>query len=208
MKRFVVLLTLIGIILAASGCSDEATKPVSGDVGVAGQEASGETVAVSESSFLQGEINKIITSSEISEDVLSWHKVSKYEGDLDGDGTDEELVLSTTAECDKKGEFVWNDGQNWALYVVDGQESYLLFNEYISAGYPYFEVSDYYLKDDTVTVIDVVTTSGASFMLRGYYFSDTEKGYVENMAYNTKNITSGGINTRFSSFPEYQKEIK
>lgn len=208
MKRFVVLLTLIGIILTASGCGDDATKPVSGDNEIAGQEVSGDTTAVSENSFLQGDINKIITSSEISEDVLSWHNVSRYEGDLDADGVDEELVLSTTAECDKNGEFVWNDGQNWALYVVDGQDSYLLFNEYINAGYPYFEVSDYYLKNEAVTVIDVVTTSGASFMLREYYFSENEKGYAENVVYNTKNITSGGINTRFSSFPEYQKEIK
>lgn len=208
MKKFVMFLTMLGIILVASGCGEEATKPVSGNVEISGEEVGGESAAVSESVFLQGDADKIITSSKISDDVLSWHKVSKYEGDLDGDGVDEKLVLSTTAECDKNGEFFWNDGQNWALYVIDGQESYLLFNEYISAGYPYFEVSDYYMKDGDVTVIDVVTTSGASFMLRGYYFVKNENGYAENVIYNTKTLTSGGINTKFSSFPEYQKEIK
>ncbi len=208
MKKIVVILTLIGIILSVSGCGEEATRPTSADTEIVGQGVNGGTDVASESSFLQGDVNKIITASEIPDDVLSWHKVSKYEGDLDGDGVDEKLVLSTTAECDKNGDFVWNDGQNWALYVVDGQESYLLFNEYISAGYPYFEVSDYYMKDDIVTVIDVVTTSGASFLLRGYYFSEAEKGYAEKVIYDTKNITSGGINTKFSSFPEYQKEIK
>lgn len=150
----------------------------------------------------------LIEASVIPDDILTWHKVSDYAGDLDNDGEDEELILATTAECDARGNFSWNDGQNWALYVFDGNDEYLLFKEYINTGYPYFEVSDYYMEDGAKTQINVVISSGASFSLRSYEFSEPAGAYVEEVIYTTKNITDGGINTRFSSFPEYQKEVR
>ena len=207
MKKFKLFLILAGMILLLVGC-DEPVVPTSTD-----SSAETEAVSVEESSQKNDEVakgeNRLIAASEIDKEILSWHRVSDTVCDLDGDGEkDDEVVLATTAECNAKHEFIWNDGQNWALYVVSDSKTYLLFNEYINAGYPYFEIAEYYMENGVKTQIDVVTSAGASFSLRGYSYSEKEDGFIEENLYSTKDVTAGGINRIFSSFPEYRSEVK
>jgi hypothetical protein len=149
--------------------------------------------------------NEIIKPSEIPAEVLGWNTVESYTSDIDNDGVTEEVVLVTSAERDKDGEFFWNDGQNWALYI-DGKEDYLLYNQYLSTGFPYFEISDYYLKDGTKTHIKLIVSTGASFSVSNYGFSGADGGYVKTVIYDTANVTEGGINRIFSSLPDYDTE--
>jgi len=188
-KKFKLLLVLTLVVLAVSACNkntDVTEKPVT--------EPTIEDKA------------EVIKSTEISADVLSWNEVASYTGDLDGDGTDEKIMLVTSADRDRDGDFLWNDGQNWALYIDDREEDYLLFNQYLSAGYPYFEISDYYMKDGAEPKINITVSTGSGFSVLNYGFSKTDGGYVKTVVYDTAKITEGGINRRYSSFPEYDAE--
>lgn len=130
-----------------------------------------------------------------------WTQVSKYTGDVDGDGEDENVILKTSAQRSQSGEIEWNDGQNWALYVEDGTQSYILFNEYVQLGNVYFEVSDYYMKDDTEPRINVFVSTGAGLKIKNIGFDKEKDCYFEETIYDTKDITDGGINKKFSSIP-------
>jgi len=208
MKKIKMFLVLVGIALMVSGCTEDAVPTsITQEPETPVEAVSNENTSPEKESPTDRE-NRLIVASEIDDEILSWHKVSDYVGDLDGDNKDEEIVLATTAECNKNGEFIWNDGQDWALYVIDGSEKYLLFNEYINAGYPYMEIADYYMEDGAKPQINVVISTGASFILRGYSYQEEQSAYAEEILYSTKDVTAGGINTRFSSFPEYQKEVK
>ncbi len=189
MKKFKLLLVLTLVVLAVSGCNKNTNIPEK---------------PVTE----QGVENKaeIIKSTEISADILDWNEVSAYTGDLDGDGADEKISLVTSAERDRDGDFLWNDGQNWALYVDDREEDYLLFNRYLNAGYPYFEVSDYYMKDGAEPKINIIVSTGSGFSVTSYGFSKADGGYAKTVIYDTAEITEGGINRKYSSFPEYDEE--
>lgn len=189
MKKIKLLLVLLLVVLSFSGCNKNTDVPEN---------------PVTE----QGIENKaeIIKATEISADVLGWNEVCSYTGDLDGDGADEKITLVTSAERDRDGKFLWNDGQNWALYIDDREEAYLLFNQYLSAGYPYFEVSDYYMKDGAERQIKLIVSSGASFSVSNYGFSKADGGYVKTVVYDTSNVTEGGINRIFSSLPDYDSE--
>ena len=123
-----------------------------------------------------------------------WTQVSKYTGDVDGDGEDENVILKTSAQRSQSGEIEWNDGQNWALYVEDGTQSYILFNEYVQLGNVYFEVSDYYMKDDTEPRINVFVSTGAGLKIKNIGFDKEKDCYFEETIYDTKDITDGGIN--------------
>ncbi len=189
MKKIKTLFILMLMLMALSGCNknNPVTEKPHTELGV-------ETK------------NEIIKAGEIPKDVLGWNEVSSYVGDIDGDGADEKIILITSADRDTDGEFLWNDGQNWALYVDDREEDFLLYNQYLSTGYPYFEISDYYMKDGAEPKIKLVVSTGASFAVTNYEFSKADNGYVKTVIYDTAKVTEGGINRRFSSFPEYDTE--
>lgn len=150
---------------------------------------------------------KVIQTSTLPEEISLWNRVESYVGDVDADGADEEVILVTSAERNADGDFIWNDGHNWALYVTDREQNYLLFKEHINAGYPYFEISDYYMEDGAKPQITAIVSSGAGFTVKGYSFSEADGGYVEKVIYDTKDVTGGnGINRRYSSLPEYHNE--
>ena len=147
-----------------------------------------------------------IKAEALSEKLGAMTEVTSYVGDTDADGTDERVVLATTAERDSKNEFLWNDGQNWAIYVEDGpDESYVLLDKYVQAGSVYFDVSDYYLKDGTIPKITITVSTGSGLSIKNYTFQKDKSAYIEETIYDTKNVTEGGINKRFSSVPEITK---
>lgn len=147
-----------------------------------------------------------VKAQSLPDDIAVLHEITAYTGDVDADGTDERIILATSAERDEKGEFLWNDGQKWALYVQDGAEdTYVLFNKYVQAGSVYFDVADYYLKDGAVPKILVTVSTGAGLSLKNYTFESEKAAYTEEVVFDTQNVTEGGINRRFSSIPAIEK---
>lgn len=144
----------------------------------------------------------VIKAQSLPADAAGYNEVCSYVGDVDADGTDERIILSTEAERSSNGEFLWNDGQNWALYVEDTDGVYMLLDRFVQTGNIYFEVSDYYMENGAEPKILVTETTSAGFTLKTYSFSKDEGGYVEETVYDTANVTEAGINRRFSSFPE------
>lgn len=144
-----------------------------------------------------------IEPSSLPADILDWTEVSRYTGDVDGDGANENVVLVTEAKKDKNGELLWNDGQNWALYVDGSEKDYVLFKNYVNIGNVYFEVSDYYMKDGVVPRINLILSTGASFSLKGYSFSSKSMAYEEYTLYNSGNEAIGAISRKHSSIPQY-----
>ena len=147
-----------------------------------------------------------IKAEALSEKISTLTEVTAYVGDTDADGTDERVVLKTSAERDSKNEFLWNDGQTWALYVEDGpNDAYVLFDKYVQAGNVYFDVSDYYLKDGAKPKITVTVSTGSGLSIKNYYFEKEKNAYIEETVFDTKDVTEAGINKRFSSIPEIVK---
>lgn len=183
MKKLKISLIITLIALAVSGCGKDTL----------------ETTEVEKETEV---IEKIeVKSQAISEEIAALTEVTSYVGDTDGDGADETVVLATSAQRSNKGEFLWNDGQNWALYVKDRDDAYILLDDYVQAGNVYFEVSDYYMKDGIVPKISVTISTGAGFAVKNYTFDKEKFSYIEDVVFDTQKITEGGINRRFSSFP-------
>lgn len=144
----------------------------------------------------------VISAQTLPVSVAGYEEVTSYVGDVDADGTDERTVISTGAERAKNGEFLWNDGQDWAVFVEDTNGVYMLLDKFVQAGSVYFDVSDYYMKDGAQPKILVTETTSAGLIIKTYTYSETENGYVEETIYDTGAVTEAGINKRFTSFPE------
>ncbi len=191
MKKIILGLLILILAFNFSGCGkDDATT----DQGLSGEENNIPTDAVE------------VKAQSLPDDIAVLHEITSYTGDTDADGTDERIVLATSAERDEKGEFLWNDGQKWALYVEDGaQDVYVLFDKFVQAGSVYFDVADYYLKDGAVPKILVTVSTGAGLSLKNYTFESEKSAYIEEVVYDTQDVTEGGINRRFSSIPAIEK---
>lgn len=193
MKKFKIILVFLITLLAISGCGkkDDAivTTPESGN----------------DTPTLKNEQQAEVKPEKISAEIADLTEVTSYVGDVDGDGSDETVVLSTSAERNAKGEFLWNDGQDWALYVKDMADSYVLFDGFVQAGSVYFEISDYYMKDGAQPRISVIVSTSAGFSIKNYAFKKEKSAYIEDVLFDTKDVTEGGINRRFSSLPEIEK---
>ncbi len=192
MKTLRLTLITLMLIFALTGCNGNNTQTP--------QIEEGENALQNEAV-----VQQVVKAQTLPAGIAAFTEVTSYTGDVDADGTDERVVLSTEAEREPSGEFLWNDGQDWALYVEDTNGVYVLLDQYIQAGNAYFEVSDYYMKDGAEPKISVMITTGAGFSLKTYGFSKTENGYVEETVYDTGSVTEAGINRRFSSFPEIIK---
>ncbi len=144
----------------------------------------------------------VVGISEIPANSASWTEISRYTGDVDADGIDENVILTTSAERDENGEVLWNDGQNWLLYVDDREGSYVLLNNFVQLGNVYFEVFDYYTDNGTKPCINVITSTSAGFSLKNFSFSKDKGGFEETVLYDANNAAKAGINRRFTSIPD------
>ena len=187
MKNLKVILLTLSFALALTGCNGKPSEvPIQPEVTKPGTETKA----------------PVISAQTLPVSVAGYEEVTSYVGDVDADGTDERTVISTSAERTKNGEFLWNDGQDWAVFVEDTNGIYMLFDKFVQAGSVYFDVSDYYMKDGAQPKILVTETTGAGMVLKTYTYSKTESGYIEEIIYDTSAVTEAGINRRFTSFPE------
>ena len=190
MKKFKITLCLLMLVMAISGCGKD-------EPAISGSQENDKNA---ETSKLEQFVE--IKPGKISDEIETLTEVTSYVGDVDGDGSDESVVLSTPAQRNAKGEFLWNDGQDWALYVKDTNDAYVLFDGFVQAGNVYFEVSDYYMADGTQPKISVIVSTSAGFSVKSYTFEKEKSVYLEEVLFDTKEVTEAGINRRFSSLPE------
>ncbi len=171
--RIMVIITILALIL--SGCGGKKT---------------GEEVKRIE-----------VRQNELTGKMMNYTEVANYVGDVDGDGNDETIILSTSAEKNGK-EFMWNDGQDWALYVKDTENrGYIFYHGFVQAGSVNFEVSDYYFENETVPKITVTVSTGTSLSIKNFTFDRKDQLFVQEIIYDSGKVTKHGINRRFTSVP-------
>lgn len=179
-KQWGILLILCLLAVALAGCNSGEPEPN-------GEEES-RLIAVAEADPREG---------RPWTEVKPWNELSKYEGDLDGDGAEEVLQLLVAAEKSPDGEIAWDDGQQWLLLVTDGEEYYPLFDEYVQLGSAYFTVSE--PAEAGNVNITVLVTTGAGLRLMKTTFDPAEEGYREKPVY-----ADEAINLLHTSFQGYR----
>lgn len=208
MKKTLILL-MLSAVLCIAGCDGAKTNTGIADgndvvressVKSENNEDAGEPETVTDTVKEKKEIQEI-KAAALRDKIKNRTEISRYTGDVDGDGTDEDVVLLTTAQRGADGKLVKDDGQEWLLYISDKQSCYVLFDDYVQLGDVYFEVSDYYKNDNAEPKITVVVSTGAGFSVTNFSYDKSGK-YMGEVVYDTKNETDGGINRRFSSIPE------
>ncbi|NLK72943.1 MAG: hypothetical protein GX285_08000 [Clostridiales bacterium] len=141
--------------------------------------------------------NEIIEAVPIeSVDTKSMTKLDEFTYDLDLDGSEEKIELYIAAERDENGELMLDDGQNWLLTVLDGENAFPLLSEYVQLGSVYFTVSN--SSEDEVSNINVIVSTGAGYTQKSYSFNSDKDGYVGGIVYSSEDH-----NFLFKSIPSY-----
>lgn len=112
----------------------------------------------------------------------------RYQIDIDKDGESEWVEVYWQGNMDANGEYLFDDGQNWALVLRKGDEIYPLFEKsYIQlGGLEYVIYEDY--DDYNRTHILVTYNTGAAVMYYDCTY-DEESGYIRrNSLYEASNI--------------------
>lgn len=122
-------------------------------------------------------------------------KLSHYSLDIDGDGANETIELYTQAERAPDGQMAWDDGQNWLLVVVDGNNYYPLLQQYVQLGNVYYAV--WYANSNAVTITAAVAT-GSNVSLINYIYDDERKAFISQSLFDTD-----AINMMYNSIPNY-----
>ena len=123
-------------------------------------------------------------------------KLSEYACDIDSDSKEESIELYTAAQRNAKGEMIWDDGQKWLLVVVDENNFYPLYSDYLQLGQLYFSVDT--SGEKNLPTIRMIMTTGAGLKLTEYSF-DKEKAEFKM----TTPYDAGALNVFFSSIPNY-----
>lgn len=123
----------------------------------------------------------------------TWSVVSKFSGDVTGDGEDDTVTLYTSAEK-YGGEIVWDDGQNWIVEIADGNGGYYtLVNQFVNNGNVYMTISE---NTNQEKIVSVICTSSSCFNVKQY--RAISSGFVEEVA-----CDNSHSNVVFSSIPYY-----
>lgn len=112
----------------------------------------------------------------------------RYEIDMNQDGEDEAIEVYWQGNMDDKGNYLFDDGQNWALILRKGDAIYPLFEKsYIQlGGLEYIVYEDY--DDYNRTHILVTYNTGAAVMYYDCTY-DEETGYIRRESlYEASNI--------------------
>lgn len=180
LKRCItVLFIIISIIAILNGCQTKASNEIA------------------DSSEKNSETKIIWETMNDPRLNTSWTKINEFNVDLDMDLKEDYLGLYTTAERDKQGTLMWDDGQNWLLLVQSGDKFYPLYFEYVQLGSVYFTVSKY--SEDTTTIVTAIVPTGSNLKLINYKYDKDKQGFVEESIYNSEED-----NFIFTSIPDYR----
>ncbi len=194
MKKIIfIAMMLIGL----SACSPEELSNIS----TSNSESTQQTVQTN--ALTEDEMAlKHISSSNTSETVESMNKIRSAEYDFDADGNADMVSLYANVEKDEEGKYIWDDFHRWLLEVEMGNgEFYKLFDNQISLGQLYFDVSEVY-NDEVMPVVTIFMTSGSGLEI--YQVSFEGQDFIERKIYSSEDISTGGINKIYSSIPSYR----
>ncbi len=181
MKRFLMVMLAL-TLLTASGCKKNTDDGVMEPVATESKKEVKNTISISDEMNIQKD----------------WTIMGEYEFDVTGDGSDDRIILATSAQNDD-GEMMWDDVQDWTLTVVSADGAYNLYSKKIS-GAMYFEVNEVYIKDDSVPAISAYIFSGSDREIRNYVFRDGV--FEEDVEYAASGKFGGEINSMYSTIPE------
>lgn len=173
---------------------------VIGCVMLCGCVPNGQTSEQSESPKPTEAVKKINTTAS-PKDTSDFEPMGRYETDITGDGSEDLITLYTSAERSENGEMLWDDTQEWLLSAETENGVYELYSERIH-GFAYMNVADFYKETGDEKVVSVYIAGNAVNELREYSFSDN--AFNENIAYSTDKTAKEGINSLYSSIPEYR----
>lgn len=128
----------------------------------------------------------LITAVDDSISTEELTLLDAYEYDFDDDGELESIELYTRAEKDEKGEIMWDDGQEWLLLVRDGEQKYILFNQYVQLGKIQYWV--YTAGKDNDFHITTIQPGSASLLLTEYTFDKDKQAFKKKEIFNPENV--------------------
>ena len=178
-NRITVLLIILTLTIVLNGCQTQESK-----VDIDNAEKKVETKLIQK------------TMNDPRQDT-SWTKIEEFNVDLDRDNKEDTLGLYTTAERDKQGNLMWDDGQKWLLLVQSEDEFYPLLFEYVQLGSVYFTVS----KDsvETITKVTVIVSTGTNLKMVSYSYDKDKRGFTEEPIYDSKED-----NFIYTTIPSYR----
>lgn len=178
-RRITVLLMILSLTIILNGCQTQ---------GIKGNDDNVEKKA--ETKLIRETINDPRLNT-------SWTKIKEFNVDLDRDSKEDTISLYTTAERDKQGNFMWDDGQKWLLLVQSGDKFYPLLSEYVQLGSVYFTVSKH--SEYTITKVTVIVPTGANLKVVSYSYDKDKQGFIEEPIYHSKED-----NFIYTSIPDYR----
>ncbi len=197
-KGIVLILTLCMLLL--TGCEQVADliKPEEEDASVITN--AGDTEKVEEEEPEEPK-TKIVLSQTLNM-TNEWTIMGDYSMYLTKSGKKDRVLLATSARS-VNGEMQWDDSQYWTLAVLTDEGAYNLFYQRFQ-GVVYAEVNEAYVKGIATPVITAYAFSGTDRDIRNYVYDYDEDVFVEEQLFTTKTFSTGGINTIYSTFPEYK----
>lgn len=201
MKRSILLILAMSMLLL-TGCEQvsdlirpkEPEEEIIANVG--GDEENG-----GERTELEEPKTKIVLS-KILNMTNDWTIMGDYSIALTKSGKKDRVLLATSARA-VNGEMQWDDSQYWTLAVLTDEGAYNLFYQRLQ-GVVYAEVNEAYIHGIATPVVTVYAFSGTDRDIRNYIYSYDEDAFIEDQIFTTKVFSTGGINTIYSTFPEYK----
>ena len=130
----------------------------------------------------------IINSSEFNKDYTIYQE---FFYDFNGDDFEDHIVLYTSAEKDKNGEFMWDDGQHWSLVVEIDDKKYDLYSTYLH-GDMEFDMIELYKGEEVIPSVRLSVNGWAGIQI---YHYDYKNGVFESQKmYDTSDYIDNGIN--------------
>ena len=131
-----------------------------------------------------------------------WTLMGDYSISLTKSGKKDRVILGTSARAEN-GEMQWDDSQYWTLAVLTDDGAYNLFYQRLQ-GVVYAEINEAFISGIATPVITVYAFSGTDRDIRNYVYNYKEDAFIEDQIFTTKEFSTGGINTIYSTFPEYR----
>lgn len=142
-------------------------------------------------------VNKIAISDNLKM-TNEWTLIGDYDISLTGGKTKDRVILGTSAK-QKNGEILWDDSQYWTVAVLNDSGAYNLFSQRMS-GQVYIEVGEVFINGLATPVVTAYIFGGTEREIRNYIYS--QGFFEEKIVYTTKDFSTGGINSLYSTLPE------
>ena len=203
MKKFVLLLLVLSAFML-TGCEQvsDLIKPKETEDVVSNVPKITEEKDENEEDDAEKEPKTKIVLSKTLNMTNDWTIMGDYNISLTKSGKKDRVILGTSARA-VNGEMQWDDTQYWTLAVLTDDGAYNLFYQRIQ-GMVYAEINEAFIKGIATPVITVYAFSGTDRDIRNYIYDYDEDAFIEDQIFTTKVFSTGGINTIYSTFPEYK----